>query len=166
MEILIGVAVFHFHGLVGYRRWRVYREGWGLFGNWYAGTIVLLSLLTAAWQSAWYSRRWSNYRSKGDQTERAVRLHRSATHDAPEDALSILQLCNAIFQEMSLALGARRLRGDCLHFGICHAAGSDRGENILQATDDVPLYHLRRDVCHECFLRYLYGSNVSLRRLQ
>ena len=45
-------------------------------------------------------------------------LHRSATHDVPEDALSVLQLRDAVLQELPLALRTGGLRGNGLHFGI------------------------------------------------
>lgn len=64
--------------------------------------------------------------SLGDRrlTARSL-LHRSTTHDTAEDALSILQLGNAVLQKLSLALRAGRLRGDCLHLRIRQAVDND-----------------------------------------
>lgn len=82
-------------------------------------------------------------------------LHRSTTHDSAEDTLSILQLCNAVLQELSLALRAGGLRGDCFDFVIRQAVDNDRGEYFLQTADHVALDDLGSYVGNEGLLRDL-----------
>ena len=84
-------------------------------------------------------------------------LHRGTTHDASEDCLSILELRNAIFKELSVTLDLRRLRGNRLHLGIPQAANGDRIENLVQAADHVAFDDLCGDVGDERLLRHLGG---------
>ena len=85
-------------------------------------------------------------------------LHRGTTHNASEDCLSFPKLRNAIFKELSFALGLRRLRGNRLHLGIPQTANDDRVENLVQATDHMAFDDLCGDVGDERLLRNLDGG--------
>ena len=61
----------------------------------------------------------------------------------------------AVFQELSLPLRCRRLRGNLLDLGIRQATDDDWGENPFETADDVTFDDLYSDVGDESLLRDL-----------
>ena len=84
-------------------------------------------------------------------------LRHSTTHDVSEDALAVFELRDAVFQELSLALRTRRLRGKRFHLGIRQLTDSDRAENFVQVPNHVAFDDLCSDVGDESLLRDLDG---------
>lgn len=86
-------------------------------------------------------------------------LHHSTAHDVSEDALAVFELRDAVFQELSLALRTRRLRGKRFHLGIRQLTDSDRAENLVQVPNHMALDDLCSDVGDESLLRDLDGCD-------
>ena len=93
-----------------------------------------------------------------DLSREEVVLHRGTTHNVSEDLLSILELRNAIIQELSFALAVYRLRCNRPHLRILQATNGDRIENLVQAADHMAFNDLCGDVGDESLLRDLDGG--------
>ena len=91
-------------------------------------------------------------------------LHGSTAHDASEDALSVFELHDAVFQELSLALRTRRLRGKRFHLGIRQATDGGRAEDPVQVTDHMAFDDLCGHVRDKSLLGNLDGVSEVMDR--
>jgi hypothetical protein len=66
--------------------------------------------------------------------------------------MPILQLLDTVLQELSLALGRQRLRGNGFNFRVRHGIYDDGREDLLEPAHDMSLDDLSCDVCDECLL--------------
>lgn len=86
----------------------------------------------------------------------------TASHNTSENLIPILQLLDTILEELSLALGRQGLRSNGFHFRIQHSIYDDRWEDLLEPAHDMSLDNLSCDICDECPLWNLGGSQWEM----
>lgn len=89
--------------------------------------------------------------------------HHSAPQHPTKDVLSVLELLDAIPQELPLALCGTRFRRNGLYLRVGEAVDDDGRKDLLEAADEVALNDLRGDICNEGFLLDLQYMLVSSR---
>jgi len=92
-------------------------------------------------------------------------LERRTSQYIPQDAISLFQLANPIYEIFSLPFGWGRFGGDSLYFGIFQSADDNGGENFLDTAYDVAFNNLGCYVGDEGFLDDLRGGLSSSRYL-
>lgn len=88
-------------------------------------------------------------------------LERRTSQYIPQDAISLFQLANPIYEIFSLPFGWGRFQGDSLYFGIFQSADDNWGENFLDTANDVAFNNLGCYVGDEGFLDDLCGGLSS-----
>lgn len=76
--------------------------------------------------------------------------------------IALLQLCDLILQRCSHFLTRRRLRSSGTNIRIREVVYDEGGKDLLEAADDVPFNHLRRDICDKRLLGDLKTSGISV----